>query len=101
MNFQRLWENMKLGGEKKQSPDDKSMSAIRTGLGLREDFWDDFNLIVNNAEGLSALLDIPVEKISTWRSKVEEALDKVRDADGQSEVGKNKKIVKTGISVGE
>jgi hypothetical protein len=101
MNFQRLWENMKLGEEKKQSPDDKAMSAIRTGLGLREDFWDDFNLVVNNAEGLSTLLDIPVEKISTWRSKVEEVLDKVREADGQSELGKNKKIVKTGISVGQ
>lgn len=101
MNFQRLWENMKLGEEEKQPPDDKAMSAIRTGLGLREDFWDDFNLVVNNAEGLSALLDIPVEKISTWRGKVTDVLDKVREADGQSDVGQNKKIIKTGISVGD
>ena len=101
MNFQRLWENMKLGQEKEQPNEDKAMSAIRTGLGLREDFWEDFNLLVNNSDGLSALLDIPVEKISTWRKKVNDVLEKVRDADGNEDVGKNKKLIKTGISVGD
>jgi len=92
---------MKLGQEKEQPDEDKAMSAIRTGLGLREDFWEDFNLVVNNSEGLSALLDIPVEKISTWRQKVNSVLDKVREADGTADVGKNKKLIKTGVSVGD
>jgi hypothetical protein len=97
MNFQRLWENMKLGKESEQPVDDRVASVIRTGFGASESFWDDFVKVLNNSEGLAQLLDVSVEDIATWRNKVTDALDKVKAMDSTKEVGKNKKLVKTGL----
>ena len=94
-SFQRLWENIQ--AQKEKSPhDDRAMSAIRTGIGVREDFWDDFLLVVNNSEGLSQLLDVPVTRISGWHDKVKHALDKVRQADASPDPKDNGKLLKTG-----
>lgn len=41
-SFQRLWENIQLKKESMEEEDDKGMSAIRTGIGVRDDFWEDF-----------------------------------------------------------
>jgi hypothetical protein len=41
-------------------------------------------------------LDISVDEISTWRKKIEDALSQVGEEDGDLDVGKNKKLVKTG-----
>lgn len=98
MNFRKLWENMKAAKDQApESPeiDPMAITAIRTGLGLGEGFWDDFVQLLNNSEGLSALLDVSVDDISTWRNKVENGLSQVRSEDGDSEIGKNKKLVKT------
>lgn len=101
MNFQKLWENMELAKqlakEKEQPLEDKAASAIRTGMGIGENFWDDFLLLLNNAEGLGALLDIDPDKIATWSAKINDARSKVSDDDSQEEVGQNKKIMKTGM----
>ena len=41
-SFQRLWENIQ--SQKDKTPqDDRAMSVIRTGLGIRDEFWDDFS----------------------------------------------------------
>ena len=32
--------------------EDKSMSAIRTGINIRDDFWDDVLQLINNSENL-------------------------------------------------
>lgn len=94
-SFQKLWENMQ--AHKENSPqDDKSMSVIRTGIGIREDFWDDFLMVINNSEGLSELLDIPSTKIATWREKVQRCLDKVNAADSSPDPKDNGKLLKTG-----
>lgn len=95
-SFQRLWENIQAAKENKSPHDDRAMSAIRTGIGVREDFWDDFLLVINNSEGLSQLLDVPVTKISGWHDKVRHALDKVKQADGQPDPKDNGKLLKTG-----
>jgi hypothetical protein len=42
--------------------DDKAMSAIRTGNGISDTFWDNFLQVINNSDGLSELLDVPAEK---------------------------------------
>ena len=96
-SFQKLWENMQV--QKQTSPnDDKAMSAIRTGIGVRDDFWDDFLQVINNSEGLAELLDIPVTKISGWHEKVKQVLDKVQKADSMPDPKDNGKLLKTGQS---
>lgn len=95
-SFQRLWENIQLKKESIEEEDDKGMSAIRTGIGVRDDFWEDFLLVINNSEGLSQLLDIPVTKIAGWHNKIKETLDKVKEKDSTPELKKNVKLLKTG-----
>jgi hypothetical protein len=96
-SFQRLWENIQ--AQKEKTPqDDRAMSAIRTGIGIRDEFWDDFLLVINNSEGLSQLLDIPTTKISGWHDKVKHVLDKVRQADASPDPKDNGKLLKTGQS---
>ena len=94
MSFQRLCENMKLGKDADIPIEDAALTVIRSGKGINEDFWKDFMLVINNSEGISKLLDVPVEKIVNWREKIHKALKKVEEMDGQSDVKKNKKILK-------
>ena len=101
MNFQRLWESMELAKEKKQPIEDKAVSVIRTGTGIDEKFWDNFLLLLNNAEGLGALLDVDPDTIGTWAAKINDARKKMSDSDSQEDLQKNRKLVKTGISSGE
>lgn len=93
-----MLESMEMS--KKSSQDDKSMGAIRNGLNVREDFWDDFLLVINNSGGVSELLDVPVTKIAGWHSKVREALDRVKSADAAPEPSDNGKLLKTGLPAG-
>jgi hypothetical protein len=94
-SFQRLWENIQ--AQKEKTPhDDKAMSVIRTGIGVNDEFWDNFLLVINNSEGLSQLLDVPTTKISSWHDKVKHVLDKVRQADSSPELKDNGKLLKTG-----
>jgi|LakMenEpi03Aug12_release.lakeMendotaPanAssembly.Ray.scaffolds.fasta_scaffold01099_36 hypothetical protein len=106
MNFQRLWENIKNNhryGEEvdDQEIDDQSISAIKTGIGINDTFWDDFIQLLNNSEGLSSLLDISINDITSWRKKIESALKKVQLEDGEVETKKNKKLIKTGQTDGD
>lgn len=95
-SFQKLWENIQQAKEK--SPhDDRAMSAIRTGIGVDENFWDHFLQVINNSEGLSELLEVPVTKISTWHEKIRHNLERVKKADAVPETGDNGKLLKTGL----
>ena len=99
MNFQKLWENIQAEKQTEPSPhDDQAMSAIRTGIGIRQEFWDDFLQVINNSEGLAQLLDIPVTKIAGWHEKVKHALDKVQKTDAMPDPKDNGKLLKTGQS---
>ena len=64
---------------------------------VNETFWQDFILVLNNSEGLSALLDTPIEKIITWRKNIENAIAVVEEREGKIEFKKNKKLLKTGL----
>mgnify|MGYP006056577383 CR=1 FL=1 len=89
MNFYKVWESMHA------APDDGAAEAIRVGLNVRDDFWDDFLMVVNNSGALSELLDVPTTKISGWHEKIKAALSRVREADAQpSDKGK---MIKTGL----
>lgn len=95
-SFQKLWETMQAAKEPALPQDDKAMSSIRTGIGVRENFWEDFLLVINNSEGLSQLLDIPETKISSWHEKINHALEKVKKADQIPDVKDHGKLIKTG-----
>ena len=96
VSFHKLWERMQETSE--DGGDSKAMQAIRTGINVREDFWDDFLKVINNASALSELLDVSEIKIGGWHSKVLDVLEKVHKADEVPEDGKNirKKVLDTG-----
>jgi len=71
--------------------------AIRNGIGISKNFWDDFLLLLNNAEAVSDLLDVPVEKIGTWRESINKAIDKVHASDGEVIPKEKKRLLKTGL----
>lgn len=77
--------------------DDKGMEAIRNGINIRDDFWDDFLLVINNAGALSELLEVPVTKISGWHSRVSAALEKVKQADTVPDPNDKGEMLKTGM----
>lgn len=67
----------------------RAMSAIRSGNDLRTNdddpsFWDDFINLCANADGMSQLLGVPVEKIQSWPDKIKEQLQNVQSHDAQS-----------------
>lgn len=93
VSFMKLWENIE---KFKEESDTDAMQAIRTGLNIRDDFWDDFLSVINNSEALSGLLDVPTTKISSWHSKITDALSQVKHSDETPEVGKNTKMLPTG-----
>jgi hypothetical protein len=96
VSFAKLWENMETS-RKGTHLDDGAIEAIRNGINVREDFWDDFLLVINNAGALSQLLDVPVTKISAWHDRVKKALDKVTQADSVPEPKDKGKMLKTGM----
>jgi len=68
--------------------------AIRIGKNIREDFWDDFIKLSNNAESLSRLLGIDADKISDWPRRVKESLSKIETDD--TELSGKKTMIPTG-----
>jgi hypothetical protein len=78
--------------------DSKKMHAIRTGLNVNEEFWDEFMQVCNNSDGLSELLDVPSASIIGWASKIKDALEMVRQADstGEGDEKPKSKVINTG-----
>jgi len=79
----------------------QAMEAIRSGLHLRKkdcgDFWEDFIAVCGNADAMSALLEVPKEKVTGWHNKIREMLDKADEADNDSEKsGKKREQIPTG-----
>lgn len=92
VSFQKLWENIE-----KNIASDKSQEAIRTGMNIRDDFWDDFLLLINNSTALSELLEVPVSKIAGWHQKIKAALDSVQQADTVPDAKDKGKMLHTGL----
>lgn len=107
ISFLKLWENMQKDAE---DIDTQAMKAIRTGLNVREDFWDDFIRVCNNSDDLAELLEVRPDQVSGWGENVRSNLDKVNKADsaGKGPEEPKTKIIDTGnltklggISTGE
>lgn len=73
-----------------------SIRVIKTGLGFDDNFWDDFKSLLNDAEGLSELLDVPKEKITGWGSKIDELIEKAEGDQDKEETEKKSEMIPTG-----
>lgn len=73
----QLWNNISL--IKENVAETPAMKAIRTGLNIDDNFWNNFILICNNPEALSELLDVNMEKVASWGNKVKHNLDLVKN----------------------
>jgi len=94
-SFLQVWESALGSGPPAQ--DSKAMRAVRAGLHVREDFWQDFMNVCNNAEAMADLLDVRVDQVTSWGSKVRHALSLVDEADRREGPAKGKKkMLQTG-----
>lgn len=82
VSFQQMMEHMEVYREgQEETTDRKATEAIRAGINIREDFWDDFLLLLNSSSALSELLKISPTKVSAWRGRVQKYLERVHDED--------------------
>jgi len=96
-SFMKLWENMTAHNKDAEHIDTGSMRAIRTGLNIRDDFWDDFLMVCNNAEALSELLGVSPDQVARWASSIKHNLERVEKADTLGKGDKPKtKVLDTG-----
>lgn len=95
MSFQKLWE--KIEKNKSYHEQNDGIKSIRNGIGIKKEFWNDFMLLLNDPESLSDLLDVSLEKISTWREKIKEAIKKVEEEDKEPITKERKTLLKTGM----
>lgn len=89
-NFKKLLENI-------NANETKSMLAIRNGIGIRSNFWEDFLSLLNDSESVAELFGIPIEKVSTWRNKVQHSLKLVKNSDNTMVPREKGKLLKTGL----
>ena len=75
--------------------DSKAITAIRAGLHLRPDFWDDF-LRLCNQPAIAELFGIRKEVIARWPARVREGLATVQHMDGEEAATKKAGLIKTG-----
>jgi hypothetical protein len=100
ISFMRLWENMH--SQDDEHIDTGSMKAIRTGLNISDDFWDNFIQVCNNPHALAELLEVRPDQVSGWASRIKHTLEKVKNADetGSGEEKPKTKIMDTGNDLG-
>lgn len=73
MTFFEAWERVR---SIKEHNDDAAITAIFTGINVADNFWDNFILVCNNKEGMSALLKVDSEKIASWPLIIQKYLEK-------------------------
>jgi hypothetical protein len=87
-SFWQLMEHM----ASDDSPTDDSIEAVRTGINIRPNFWEDFIRLTGNASDLSILLDVPGEKIAGWASKINKILDQIQQMDDGTPSSRSKTL---------
>ena len=93
--FLQVWESFNSGGP--PAEDTKAMRAIRAGQHIRDDFWQDFMNVCNNAQAVADLLDVRVDQVTSWGARVRHALKLVEDKDRREPASKAKKhVLQTG-----
>ena len=105
VSFAELWEQIEKN--KGASPlmtsgeDGRALNIVRLGKDMRDEnqvsFWDEFISLCGNSDGLSELLGVSREKISSWPSKIKEILDKIEQITTENPKNReDKKLMATG-----
>ena len=95
-SFCRLIEKMDESMVLENIDNSKAIAAVRAGINLRADFWDDFIKICNQSNALSELLGVRKEIIARWPNAVREALSQVEKQDSMASVSKKASLITTG-----
>lgn len=86
VSFAQMWrivenEKAKFSPLMHSGEDDRQLSTVRTGQQLHNEkqipFWDEFMSLCSDTEGLSQLLGVSKEMVSTWPARIREAIDKL------------------------
>jgi hypothetical protein len=93
MTFLETWEKL---NSIKEHNTDAAIGAIFTGLNVADDFWDNFILVCNNKEGLSALLKINPDKVALWPLSIKQNLEKAK-SEKNPESKETTRIMDTGV----
>jgi hypothetical protein len=98
VSFLQLWENIQKLKEANSTEDTLSMKAVRAGLHIRDDFWNDFINVCNQPEAVADLLGVRSEQVAGWGHRIRTNLDKVLEADnnGDGEEKPKHKLLPTG-----
>lgn len=86
-----LIESLRKKDSNNKDKEKKIKEIIFFGKNIREDFWDDFILLLNDSEGLAALLNVPEDTVATWHHEIKKNL-KNKDVDGEIYKQKRKMI---------
>lgn len=81
--------------------EEMAIRAIRSGLNVNENFWEDFISMIGNSDAVAVLLDIPKEKITGWASRIRQLLEKIQNMDSSSDKTKHKMINTGDIRIGK
>jgi hypothetical protein len=94
-NFAYLFENMDRARRlEKEYVDEQAMEAIQNGINVDEEFWQKFQMLLNNTEALGNLLGIPAIKMNKWRGRVQKYLTKYYEDHGEElDLKKKRKFV--------
>jgi DnaJ-domain-containing protein 1 len=84
-----------------QNDEEMAIRAIRSGLNVNENFWEDFISMIGNSDAVAVLLDIPKEKITGWASRIRQLLEKIQNMDSSSDKTKHKMINTGDIRIGK
>jgi hypothetical protein len=88
LSFQQLWEQMHKSPLMTSGDDSRVLTAVRVGKDMHQDgetsFWDEFITLCANTDGLSELLDVSPQKISSWPARIRENLEKLQRHDAES-----------------
>lgn len=86
VSFAQLWEIIdkeKAHGSPLMTSgeDQRQFNVVRTGKDMHKEgetpFWDEFISLCADADGLSQLLGISREKITSWPARIQETLEKL------------------------
>lgn len=107
VSFAQLWEQLEK--EKLKSPlmggdsNGPSMAILKAGVELRHDkqtsFWDELISLCANPQGLSELLGVSKETITSWPAKIKNGLSDLESKNPEtSNERENKKLIPTGMT---
>lgn len=94
-SFATIMEGVRLAQQEKKNRENLAQRVIQKGLNIDDYFWENFMLLLEDSEGLSALLNIPELKINGWYDKIQNHLNSNNKDAFEIEVPSKRRIIST------